>query len=210
MKKSLVSISLLALFSLLFGGFATAQSGPTLTVDPDTVEEAGEAELVVSGSGFTAGLDLFVLSCTAPDGDLDAINGQEDCNVQELTPVTADGDGNFEVTVTYNIVEDFAVLAGASAQTESAGALVTISGNGGGGTTTTEAPTSTTEAPTSTTEAPATTTTVADDSTDDGDDTENGSLPDTGSESDLLIGGALVLAAAGVLATRGGQLLSRR
>jgi len=203
MKKSLVIVSLLALLALLFASQAGAQDGPTLTVDPDTVEEAGPADLTVTGAGFSAGIDLFVLSCIAPDGDLSAINGQDDCDVQNLTPVTADSDGNFEVEVNYEIVENFAVLAGDSAQTESAGALVAISGGASGSTTTTEAPESTT-----TTEPPETTTTVADDAG--ATDTEDGELPDTGAESDIIIGGALALAAAGVLATRGGRLLRRR
>jgi hypothetical protein len=211
MKKILVTICLFSLTALLFSSQVGAQDGPTITVDPDTVEAEGEAELVVTGAGFTADIDLFVLSCTAPDGDLTAINGQEDCDVSNLTPVTADADGAFEVTVTYEIVPDFAVVVGDSAQTESAGALVAISGGSSGSTSTTEATqeTTTTAAPesTTTTEAPETTTTTE---PDEGDDSVDGELPDTGAESDIIIGGALALAAAGVLATRGGHLLRRR
>lgn len=207
MKKFLAIMGLLAIVTFLLVGPTAAQDGPTLTVDPDTVEAAGEADLTVTGSGFSAGIDLFVLSCIAPDGDIMAINGQEDCDVQNLTPVTADDDGNFEVDVTFDIVENFAVLAGDSAQTESAGALVQISGGGGddGGedeATTTTAPPETT----TTTEAPTDDDTAEDESA----DMVDGEMPETGSESSFIIGGALALAAAGVLATRGGQLLGRR
>ena len=212
MKKILVTICLLSLAALLFSSQVGAQDGPTVTVDPDTVEAEGEAELVVTGEGFTPDIDLFVLSCTAPGGDLTAINGQEDCDVQNLTPVTADAEGTFEVTVTYTITPDFAVVVGDSAQTESAGALVAIAGGTGGSTSTTEAAqeTTTTAAPesTTTTEAPESTTTT--EAPDEGDDSVDGELPDTGAESDIIIGGALALAAAGVLAMRGGHLLRRR
>ncbi len=200
MKKLLASLSSLALVSFLFAGPASAQDDPTLTVSPDTVDAAGEAELTVTGAGFTPLLDLFVLSCVAPGGDLAAINGQEDCDVQNLTPVTAEDDGTFEVTVTYDVVENFAVLAGDSAQTESAGALVAISGSGGE-----DEATTTTASPT-TTAAPDDGGDAADEAT----DTVDGEMPNTGAESNVLIGGALALAAAGVLATRGGQLLGRR
>ena len=192
MNKPLAAMAVAMLALLIVPVAATAQDEPTVTVEPTEVEAAGPADLTIEGAGFTPGLDLFILPCVAPDGDLTAINGQEDCDVGDLTPVTVGDDGTFSVEVNYDIVENFAVVAGDAAQSESAGALVAIAAGAGDATTTTMA--------------------VGDDSeaTDEADDSTDGELPNTGAGSDLLIGGALALAAAGVLAARGGVLLGRR
>ncbi len=179
--------ALIALFLPLFAGVAAAQE-PSISTDPASVPEAGEHELVVSGENFTAGNSLFLLPCVAPDGDPDAINGQEDCDISDLTPVTVGDDGTFETTVTYDIVEDFAIAAGDAGQTEAAAVLVPIDAEGGD---------DGDDDTTTTTEAPA-----------GGDDTDDGELADTGWATNLLVATGVLMLAGGYFATRAERRMS--
>ena len=122
------AVSLLALFALT--SQASAQDGPSLTADPPAVPAEGEYTFTLSGAGFTAGLALFVLPCTAPGEPMTPENvaqaigaiGQTDCNLGSMTPVVVGADGTFSLTATATVGQNFVWIAGDAAQTE-AGAV---------------------------------------------------------------------------------------
>ena len=126
------AVSMLALFAL--ASQAGAQDGPSLTADPAYVPAEGEYAFTVSGSGFTAGLALFVLPCTAPGDPMTPENaaeaiariGQPDCNIGFLTPAVVGADGTFSAEITAAVGQNFVWVAGDAAQTESAAAPVFI------------------------------------------------------------------------------------
>ena len=122
------AVSLLALFALT--SQASAQDGPSLTADPATVPAEGEYTFTLSGSGFTAGLALFVLPCTAPGEPMTPENaaqaiaaiGQTDCDLGSMTPTVVGADGTFSLAATATVGQNFVWIAGDAAQTE-AGAV---------------------------------------------------------------------------------------
>lgn len=123
-----VAVTLLALLALT--SQASAQDGPSLTADPATVPAEGEYTFTLSGAGFTAGNNLFVLPCTAPGEPMTPENaaqaiaaiGQTDCNLASMTPAAVGADGTFSVTATATVGQNFVWVAGDAAQTE-AGAV---------------------------------------------------------------------------------------
>lgn len=127
-----VAVTLLALLALT--SQASAQDGPSLTADPASVPAEGEHTFTISGAGFTAGLSLFVLPCTAPGEPMTPENAaqaiaaiaQTDCNLGSLTPAVVGADGTFSVTATATVGQNFVWVAGDAAQTESAAAPVFI------------------------------------------------------------------------------------
>ena len=127
-----VAVSLLAL--LVLTSQASAQDEPSLTADPAYVPAEGDYSFTVSGAGFTAGLALFVLPCTAPGEPMTPDNvaqaiaaiGQTDCNLASLTPAVVGADGTFSVSVSGTVGPNFVWVAGDAAQTESAAAPVFI------------------------------------------------------------------------------------
>ena len=126
------AVSMLAL--LVLTSQAHAQDGPSLTADPAYVPAEGDYTFTVSGSGFTAGLALFVLPCTAPGDPMTPENaaeamgriGQTDCDLGSLTPTAVGDDGTFSVTVSATVGQNFVWVAGDAAQTESGAAPVFI------------------------------------------------------------------------------------
>ena len=126
------AVGMLAL--LVLTSQAHAQDGPSLTADPAYVPAEGDYSFTVNGSGFTAGLALFVLPCTAPgepmttDNVAEAIGriGQTDCNLASLTPAVVGADGTFSASVSATVGPNFVWVAGDAAQTESAAAPVFI------------------------------------------------------------------------------------
>ncbi len=110
----------------VFATPAAAQDGPSITVEPSSVDAAGEAEFTVTGEGWTAAPPVFVLPCEAPaSGDIADVDSAT-CDTANLTPATP-ADGSFEVTVTYDVPEGgLAIAAGDAAQSESASALITV------------------------------------------------------------------------------------
>ena len=126
------AVSLLALLALT--SQAAAQDGPSMTADPATVPAEGEYTFTVSGSGFTAGLAVFVLPCLVPgepmtpDNVAEVMAGmtQGDCNLGNLTPAVVGADGTFSVTATAMVGPNFAWAAGDAGGTESSGVPVFI------------------------------------------------------------------------------------
>ena len=127
-KTKLIFIGLaLALVGFLFAGSASAQDGPSITVEPSSVEAAGEHTFTVTGTGWT-GSPVAVLPCDYPEGgDPNAVDG-DTCDQGNMAVVGAlDGDGGFTQEITINVPEEGRwVGAGDFAQTESAGAGVTV------------------------------------------------------------------------------------
>lgn len=121
MKKLIAALAASVLLLVSMAGTAVAQE-PTgvLEINPTTVDEAGEHQFTLGLSGFTPGLALFVLPCTAPaGGDMSAFDAAADCDTANLTPVVADDNGNGTVTNTYTVTDDgLVVVAGDAAQTE--------------------------------------------------------------------------------------------
>ena len=131
MKRTMAltaAASLLALLALT--SQASAQDGPSLTADPAYVAAEGEHTFTITGAGFTAGLALFVLPCTAPGEPMTPDNaaqaiaaiGQTDCDLGSLTPAVVGDDGTFSLEATATVGQNFVWIAGDAAQTE-AGAV---------------------------------------------------------------------------------------
>ena len=128
-------VSVLALFVLT--SQASAQDGPLLTADPPAVDGPGTYTFTLTGSGWSAGLMVFVVPCTVPGEQLttasstDAIvaalsgMGQNDCVLAPLgPPIAVGGDGTFTVEVTHDVPANFAFGAGDAAGTEDGAAPV--------------------------------------------------------------------------------------
>jgi len=115
----------------VFAAPATAQDGPSITVEPATVDAPGEYEFTVTGEGWTAAPPIFVVPCAAPEsGDVADVDA-DTCDAANLTPGTPE-DGSFQVTVTYEVAEGgIGIAATDAAQTEVAAALVTVGAAGG-------------------------------------------------------------------------------
>lgn len=111
----------------VFAAPAAAQDGPTLTVEPASVEAAGENEFTITGAGWTAAPPIFVLPCfTVSTPEEIAEQGAAACDTAALTPATP-ADGAFEVTVTYDVPETgMCIAAGDAAQTESSAVCIAV------------------------------------------------------------------------------------
>lgn len=125
MKRIVVAILAIATLTMTTTmGPANAQDSPELEVDPGTIEEAGEHEFDINGSGYTG--PLFVLPCPGAEGDPDNIE-EDSCDVSALSPATPDVDGNFTVQVTYMVPEEGLVIVGGNAeQTEVAATVIRV------------------------------------------------------------------------------------
>lgn len=189
--KKITLIGLVVALMALFAGPAAAQDGPTLTADP--VAEAGTNDINVTGSGFTAGLALFVLPCADAGGDIDTFNNADDpgslCDTSALTPVTVGDDGTFEATIGgWDIpAEGLVFVAGDAGQTEVGVGVITV-GDGGGD----DAAAEEEAAPAAEEEAPA------------------ADLANTGAETGVLVGVGVALLGLGVVSTRAGRRLGDR
>lgn len=125
MKRIVVAIlAIVTLTMTTTMGPANAQDSPELEVDPGTIDEAGEHEFDINGSGYTG--PLFVLPCPGAEGDPDAI-AEDSCDVSALSPATPDVDGNFTVQVTYMVPDEGLVIVGGNAdQTEVAATVIRV------------------------------------------------------------------------------------
>jgi hypothetical protein len=111
----------------VFATPAAAQDGPTLTVEPTSVEAAGETEFTITGEGWTAAPPIFVLPCfTVSTPEEISEQGAAACDTAALTPATP-ADGAFEVTVTYDVPETgMCIAAGDAAQSEAGFACISV------------------------------------------------------------------------------------
>jgi len=116
--KSLFRVALVFAALVAFAAPASAQS---IQADPPAVPEAGTYDFTISGTGFSE--PGFVLPCPGANGDPAQIN-ETSCDVAALTPYS---DGEFSVSVTYDIpAEGLVVVAGNAAQSESGATVIVV------------------------------------------------------------------------------------
>ena len=110
-RAKLIVLGLGLALVAVFAAPASAQETRDLTVEPAFVEAAGEAELTVSGAGWTMP-PTAVIPCAAPEsGDLLDVDSAT-CDTGLLTPVTPDADGNFTAAITVDVpAEGLAIIA---------------------------------------------------------------------------------------------------
>lgn len=119
----------LALIAVFTAPAASAQDGPTITVEPATVDAPGEVEFTVTGTGWLMPPSA-VIPCEAPaSGDLLDVDSAT-CDTGALTPVTPDADGNFTTTLTVDVPEAGIAIVGfdlgTQGENEAGGAIVTV------------------------------------------------------------------------------------
>ena len=125
-KRIALALAVVAALFALVTAPAGAQDGPAITVEPATVEAAGEQEFTITGTGWTVD-SVFVLQCIPTDAplELDAQGG--DCDLGNLTPASNDGSGGFTVSVTYDVPEEgLSIIVTDTETTEGAYHLVTV------------------------------------------------------------------------------------
>lgn len=169
---------------------ASAQDGPSLSVEPTSVDAPGEATFTVTGDGWTAEPPLFILPCAVPESGEPADLSTDSCDTANLTPATP-ADGAFVVEVTFEIPEEgLIVAAGDAAQSESAVAMITVGAA--------EEPATADEEPAAAEEEPATAeeTESAEATAEEAEETE---LAQTGTESGLLAIIGVTVAALGAM-----------
>jgi len=104
---------------------AGAQGDQAITAEPASVSEAGEHEFTVTGTGYSGA--AFLLPCPGAEGDLTKVAEEGACDLNNLTPVAADDDGNVEGTATYDVPEEgLVIVIGDATQTEVAVTLITV------------------------------------------------------------------------------------
>lgn len=125
MKRLLLSLVAVVLATFAMAAPVSAQGDQAITADPTSVDAAGEHELTVSGTGYTG--PAFLLPCPGAEGDLTKVAEDGACDLNNLTPVAPDGDGNVEATVTYDIPDGgLVIVIGNADQSEVAVTLVTV------------------------------------------------------------------------------------
>jgi LPXTG-motif cell wall-anchored protein len=121
-----LGLALVALFASAPAG--SAQDGPSMTVEPASVEAAGETTFTVTLAGYTAAPPIAVLPCFGATTleDLEA-QGAAACDTANLTLVNELTDGGATVEVTYEVPEGgMCIASGDLAQTENAGVCITV------------------------------------------------------------------------------------
>lgn len=79
------------------GSTTSAPAGPTITVEPAKGLHDGQ-KVKITGSGFSPGTSLVAIEC-AGEGDS---TSPDDCDIPNVSPVTADGSGKVSVTFEVN------------------------------------------------------------------------------------------------------------
>ena len=134
-KTKLVFIAMaLALVTWVGASAVSAQDGPSITLDPASVTEAGEVEVTVTGSGWTVAA-VNVLTCNiAADANAAELDSNENCtlasgnlNLASMVSGVSVSDGGFEATITVDVpAQGIFVAAGDSGQQEGASALLAV------------------------------------------------------------------------------------
>ncbi|MEM7288547.1 MAG: hypothetical protein AAF480_19550 [Actinomycetota bacterium] len=128
-RAKLIVLGLGLAIIAVFAAPASAQEAREITVEPAYVEAPGEAELTISGAGWTMP-PTAVIPCTAPEsGDLLDVDSAT-CDTGLLTPVTPDADGNFSATITVDVPAEGIAIVGfdlaTQGQNEAGGAIVPV------------------------------------------------------------------------------------
>ena len=140
MKKSkFVFIALaLALVTWVGASAASAQDGPSITLNPSSIAEAGEATVTVTGSGWSVS-GGFLGTCSIPE-DVNAANLDDSARAEhcalaggnlDITVFTANAfgisDGSFEREITVDVpAQGVFLVVGDAAQTEQAIAWLSV------------------------------------------------------------------------------------
>ena len=115
-------------------------AGPAITVDPAAVPLAGSYDFTITGTGFDPGSTIFVRICTIPGDPVSADTPAEDlaasidevdrsdCDLSTAQTVSLDSSGSFSVERSAGVEPNFMWVASDSAETQSAGAPVFITG----------------------------------------------------------------------------------
>lgn len=99
---------------------------PTLAVTPASVPAIGEHPFSVVGHGYPPGESVFLVPCTAPDGDVGRLNAS-DCDITNSTTVAIGNDGGFTTDVTYEVTgPNFAIATASVDQVQSGATRVRI------------------------------------------------------------------------------------
>ena len=128
MKRTMALAALTSVVALFaFTTQAAAQDGPTASVDPEYVSEAGTHTITVSGSGWPAA-GTVILACAGFGGVEPEVVEEADaftkCDIGGLTPATMDGD-SFSNAVDLDIpAEGLVILVGN--QAAGLGVLATV------------------------------------------------------------------------------------
>jgi LPXTG-motif cell wall-anchored protein len=127
-KIEIFTATALGALLLALSGTASAQDGPTITLDPPAVDAPGPVDVTVTGSGWTLAPEL--VPCPGYDGDDSAFSRDTatlHCDLAVGVQVILDGD-SFEVTLTVDVPAEGLVI-GAGGQfsgTETATGVVTV------------------------------------------------------------------------------------
>ena len=125
MRTKLITMAIAAVAIVAPAGIASA--APEIAVSPSSVDAAGEQEVEVTLSGFTAETPVFVLPCAFPAGGDVAAFDNTTCDQAQLSPAVIDAEGGATVTATFDIpAEGIAIYVTDAAQAESGVALITI------------------------------------------------------------------------------------
>lgn len=198
MKRTLVAVA--AILAVLFATMGTASAqDQTITIEPASVDEAGEYEFTVTASGFnpTPG---FLLPCPGAEGSLETIADGDPatlCDLSNLFPYTVDDDGAWTATVTYDVPDIGLVLAaGDTGGDNAAAALISVGA---------EEEAAADEAE----EEAADDDAAADDAAADDDAGDSTALAETGTESALLVIIGATMLLAGLMMYRSSRVFSR-
>ena len=128
-RLALVIAAVAALFLATISPAAADGHTPVLTIEPASVDAAGEHEFTVTGSDF-APTGGFLLPCAGVEGDL-ALMAESDptavCDLGALTPYAPDDDGGWTATVTYDVpAEGLVLAAGDTGGANASAALISI------------------------------------------------------------------------------------
>lgn len=128
-RAKLIVLGLGLALVAVFAAPASAQEAREITVEPAFVEAAGEAELTISGAGWTMP-PTAVIPCAAPEsGDILDVDSAT-CDTGLLTPVTPDADGNFSATITVDVPAEGVAIIGfdlaTQGQAEAGGVIVPV------------------------------------------------------------------------------------
>ena len=138
MKRILALAAAASVMALLvLPNQAAAQDGPSMSADPPAVAGPGTHTFTITGSGWSAGLLVFIVPCTLPGEQLTtasstdeivaAMSGidQNSCVLQPIgAPIAVGGDGTFTAEVTHDVPGNFAFGAGDAGGTEASAAPI--------------------------------------------------------------------------------------
>ena len=136
MKRIIALVAAATVMALLvLPSQAAAQDGPALSIDPPAVDGPGTHTFTITGSGWSAGLLVFIVPCTyegdqlttaSSTDDMVAALGQLATNPDACVrspiggPAPVGADGTFSLEVTHDVPANFAFGSGDATAAETA------------------------------------------------------------------------------------------